>query len=155
MSIQAIAERYETLTPYLIVRDAAGAMEYYKKAFGATELFRMAHPSGKLLHAELQIGKSRVMLADEFPEINARSPQSYGGSPVGLLLYVDDVDGFYERAVEAGARAVRPVQNQFYGDRSGGLEDPFGHIWHVATRLEDVTPDEMRRRYAEAMGHNL
>jgi PhnB protein len=155
MPVQPVPEGYHTLTPYLIVRDAAAALEYYARAFGARELFRMAQPGGKVMHAEIQIGNSRIMLADEFPEINARGPQAYGGSPVALLLYVEDVDSFYARALESGATALRPVKDQFYGDRSGGLQDPFGHIWHIATHIEDVSVDEMRRRYAEVMGHNL
>ncbi|MGE5755580.1 MAG: VOC family protein, partial [Planctomycetaceae bacterium] len=119
--------------------------------FGATELFRMAGPGGRVMHAEIKIGNSPIMMADECPEMRARSPQSVGGSPVGILLYVEDVDALFNQAVAAGAKVTRPVQDQFYGDRAGGLEDPFGHVWHVATHKEDVPPEEIYRRFEAAM----
>jgi PhnB protein len=145
-----IPDGYHTATPYLIVKDAARAIEFYKKAFGATELMRMAQPGGKIGHAEIKIGDSPIMLADEFPEMGARSPQSIGGSPVSILLYVENVDAMISQAVAAGAKVQRPVKDQFYGDRSGGVEDPFGHVWYIATHTEDVSPDEMRKRAAAA-----
>jgi PhnB protein len=145
-----IPEGSHTATPYLIIKGAAQAIEFYKKAFGATEVMRFAQPDGKIGHAEIKIGDSHIMLADEFPEMGARSPQSLGGSPVSILLYVEDVDAQAKLAVAAGAKAVRPVKDQFYGDRSGSFEDPFGHQWHIATHVEDVAPDEMHKRAAAA-----
>jgi PhnB protein len=145
-----IPEGYHTATPYLILKDAAKAIEFYKKAFGAKEMMRMSQPDRRIGHAEIKIGDSPIMLADEFPEMGARSPQSLGGSPVSILLYVEDVDAFAEQAVTAGAKVVRPVKDQFYGDRSGSLEDPFGHQWHIATHVEDVAPEEMHKRAAAA-----
>ena len=145
-----VPDGYHTATPYLIVKGAAQAIEFYKKAFGATELMRMAQPGGKIGHAEIKIGDSPIMLADESPEMGARSPQSFGGSPVSILLYVEDVDTIFSQAVAAGAKVQRPVADQFYGDRTGGIEDPFGHVWYIATHTEDVSPEEMRRRAAAA-----
>ena len=141
-------EGYHTATPYLIIQGAAQAIDFYRKAFGASERMRLDGPGGALMHAEIQIGDSPIMLADEFPQMNALSPLSVGGSPVFILLYVENVDTMFQRAVEAGATVERPVQNQFYGDRSGTLLDPFGHRWTIATHVEDVTPDEMKRRMA-------
>ena len=146
--VKPIPEGYHTVTPYLYIRDAAAAIEFYKKAFGATELMTFASPGGKVGHAEIKIGNSVVMLADEFPEMEVRSPQSLGGSPVGLLLYVEDVDAAVSRAVAAGAKVLRPVEDKFYGDRSGSVTDPFGHVWHIATHKEDVSLEEMERRAA-------
>ena len=151
MPVKPIPDGYHTLTPYLIVKGAAEAIEFYKKAFGASELFRMAGPDGKVGHAEIKIGDSPIMLADEHPEMGARGPQTIGGSPVSLLLYVDDVDALFNQAVAAGATVNRPIKDQFYGDRSGALEDPFGHLWHIATHKEDVPPEEMRKRAEAAM----
>jgi PhnB protein len=132
------------VTPYLIVKGAAAATDFYKKTFGATELFRIPDASGKLVgHAEIKIGDSHIMLADEYPEMGYRSPQSLGGTPVSLLLYVDDVDATIPRAVAAAARLVQPIKDQFYGDRSGTVHDPFGHVWTVATHKKDVSPEEM------------
>ena len=148
--VKPIPEGYHTATPYLIVRDAARAIEFYKKAFGAQELMRMANPSGKIGHAEIKIGDSPIMLADEVPGMGYRSPESLGGSPVSLLLYVEDVDAVFNQAVAAGAKVQRPVADQFYGDRTGGVTDPFGHVWYVATHMEDVSPEEMRKRAAAA-----
>jgi len=145
-NVKAIPDGYHSVTPHLVCRDAAGAVQFYKKAFGAKELMRMPGPGGKLMHAELQIGDCRAMLCDEFPQMNARSPQSLGGSPVTLYLYVEDADAAVERAVAAGAKLLHPVKNQFYGDRCGGVEDPYGHIWNIATHVEDVSAEEIGRR---------
>jgi PhnB protein len=151
MAIKAIPEGYRTATPYLIVRGAAEAIEFYKRAFGATEMLRMADPQGRVGHAEIRIGDSVIMLADEHPAMGYRGPRSLGGSSVSILLYLDDVDAVFDRAVKAGAKALRPVANQFYGDRSGTLEDPFGHVWTIATHVEDVAPEELKRRADAAM----
>jgi PhnB protein len=151
MATKAIPDGYRTATPYLIVKGAADAIDFYKRAFGATELLRMADPQGKVGHAEIKIGDSVIMLADEHPAMGYRGPRALGGSSVSILLYVEDVDEVFERAVKAGARAQRPVMDQFYGDRSGTLEDPFGHVWTVATHVEDVEPEEMKRRAEAAM----
>jgi len=134
----------------LIVNDGARAIEFYKKAFGATELFRMAGPDGKIGHAEIKIGDSPIMLADEVPAMGHRSPQSLGGSPVSILLYVEDVDAVFNQAVAAGAKVARPVADQFYGDRTGGVTDPFGHAWYIATHKEDVSSEELQKRAAAA-----
>lgn len=148
--VNPIPEGYRRVTPYLIVDGAAAAIDFYASVFGATERMRMDAPEGRIGHAELEIGDSVIMLADEHPEMNARGPRSVGGTPVSLHMYVEDVDGVFERAVEAGAKSVRPVEDQFYGDRLGSFEDPFGHHWSVATHVEDVSPDEMSKRMAEA-----
>lgn len=148
-----IPDGFHTATPYLMVRDAAGAIEFYKKAFGAAELTtRLTDPSGKVMHAEIKIGDSPVMIADEFPEWGNRSPQSLGGTPVIIALYVEDVDTLASGAVAAGAKLLIPVADQFYGDRSGRLADPFGHIWIIATHKEDVSPEEIQRRAAALYG---
>jgi len=149
--VKPIPEGYHSLTPYLICDGAAAAIEYYKKAFGAIELFRMDH-QGKIGHAEMKIGDSPFMLADEYPEMGYRSPKALGGTPVSLMIYVEDVDTVYKQAIDAGATEVKPLQDQFYGDRSGTLTDPFGHVWTVATHKEDVTMEEMNRRMASAHG---
>lgn len=146
MSVKALPTPYHTVTAYLIVNDGERAIEFYKSIFGATEVLRIGPPGGKVGHAELKIGDSAVMLADEFPEMGIRGPLTIGGSPVGLLFYCDDVDAVFERAVAAGATVQRPVQDQFYGDRSGTVLDPFGHQWTIATHIEDVAPDELQRR---------
>ena len=138
-------------TPYLCCKDAARAIEFYKKAFGATEAMRLSEPGGRIGHAEIRIGDAPIMLSDEYPEMDVRSPQSLGGSPVLIHLYVDDVDALASRAVAAGAKLLRPVADQFYGDRSGTLTDPFGHRWMIATRKEDVSAAEMRKRYDALM----
>ena len=148
--VKPIPEGYGTVTPYLIVDGAARAIEFYKEAFGAEEIFRMESSGGRVGHAEIKIGDSHLMLADEHPEMGARGPRSFGGSPISLALYVEDVDATVSRAVEAGAKLTRPVANQFYGDRTGGLEDPFGHAWYVATHVEDVSEEEMKKRAAAA-----
>jgi PhnB protein len=146
--VKPIPEGYHSVTPYLILSGAGDAIAFYKKALGAEEVMRLADPGGKVHHAEISIGDSRVMLADEHPEIQALSPKSVGGSPVSIHLYVEDVDAAVERAMAAGAKLVRPVADQFYGDRVGGIEDPFGYRWFIATHKEDLTMDEIRRRAA-------
>jgi PhnB protein len=148
--VNPIPEGYPRVTPYLIVDGASDAIDFYTSVLGATERMRMDAPGGRIGHAELEIGDSVVMLADENPEMNARGPKAFGGSPVSLMVYVEDVDGVFERALEAGAKELRPVENQFYGDRLGAFEDPFGHEWNVASHVEDVPPEEMEKRAAEA-----
>jgi PhnB protein len=148
-TVKAIPAGYHTATPYLVVSDAARAIDYYKKAFDAKEMFRMGGPEGKIGHAEIKIGDSMIMLSDEM--MGNRSPQSLGGSPVSIFLYVEDVDSIFNGAVSAGAKADMPRQNMFWGDRFGKLTDPFGHQWAVATHVEDVTPAEMEKRSREAM----
>ena len=150
--VKPIPDGYHTVTPYLIVKGAAEAIEFYKKAFGATELFRMPQPDGKIGHAEIRIGDSPIMLADEFPEMKYLSAQTLGGTPVSILLYVPDVDSVFNQAIAAGGEEQRPVEDKFYGDRGGSLVDPFGHVWHIATHTEDVTPEEMEKRAAAAHG---
>lgn len=152
-SVKPIPEGYHSVTPYLIVKGAARAIEFYEKAFGARELYRIKGPGDVVGHAELQLGDSRVMLADEHPEVGARGPQSVGGTPVTIHLYVEDVDATVERALAAGARITRPIADQFYGDRLGVVTDPFGHVWSVATHREDVSEDEMKRRAAAQQPH--
>jgi PhnB protein len=148
MAVKAIPAGYHSVTPYLIVSGAAQALDFYTRALGAKELVRMPGAEDKIMHAEIQIGDSIVMLADEFPEMGARSPQSIGGTPVGLCVYVENVDKLFEQAMAAGAKVERPLQDQFYGDRSGTVLDPFGHKWTLATHIEDVPPEEMERRMA-------
>jgi PhnB protein len=142
---------YNSVTPYLIAQDAAAAIAYYKQVFGAKEELRMPAPGGKIGHCELKIGDSKIMLADEFPGMNALGPKSVGGSPITIMVYVADVDAVVERAVAKGGKLIRPVKNQFYGDRSGAIEDPQGHVWHIATHVEDVSVGELRRRSEAAM----
>jgi PhnB protein len=151
MAVKPIPDGYHTVTPYLIISGAAKAIEFYKKAFGAEELFRMGAPDGRIGHAEIKIGDSPIMLADEFPEMGHKGPNSLGGTTVSILLYVKDVDTLAAQAVAAGATVMRPVQDQFYGDRSGTFTDPFGHVWTIATHKEDLSPEEIGRRAAEAM----
>jgi PhnB protein len=146
MAVQPIPEGYHTATPYLIVKGAGRAIEFYKQAFGASEVMRMDGLNGRVGHAEIRIGDSPIMLADEYPEMGIRSPQSLGGSGMSLLLYVEDVDARFKKAIATGAKELKPIQDQFYGDRSGTLEDPFGHVWTIATHKEDVSPDEMKKR---------
>ena len=146
--VKPIPDGYHSATPYLIIQGAAAALDFYKKAFGATELMRMAQPDGRIGHAEIRIGDSVIMLADEVPEMSYRGPKSLGGSPVSILLYFEGVDAVVARAVTAGAKLTRPVQDQFYGDRNGVIEDPFGHVWTIATHTEDVSPVEIDRRLA-------
>lgn len=151
MAVKPIPDGYHSVTPYLIVHDAAGAIDFYKRAFGAAEVMRMDGPDGKVGHAEMKIGNSHVMLSDENPAWGAKSAKSIGGSPVQMMVYVEDVDKVYPQAIAQGATEVRPLQNQFYGDRSGTLTDPYGLVWTVATHVEDVPGDEMERRAAEYM----
>jgi len=146
-----IPKGYNTVTPYLIIKGAARAIEYYKKVFGATVVVRMDGPNGSVGHAELQIGDSRIMLADENPQMGNRSAESIGASPVSLYVYLPDVDRVVEKAVTEGAKILKPVQDQFYGDRSGFLQDPFGHLWGIATHIEDVSPQEMKERMKKVM----
>lgn len=150
-NVKPIPEGYHSVTPYLIIKGAADAIEFYKKAFGATELFRMAH-EGKVGHAEIKIGNSPIMLADEHPAMGYVSPKTLGGTPVSILIYVEDVDTTFNQAIKSGGVQQKPLQDQFYGDRSGTLTDPFGHVWTVATHKEDVAPEEMEKRMA-ASGH--
>lgn len=139
------------IIPYLHVKGAARAIEFYKQAFGATEAMRLSEPGGRIGHAEIQIGEARIMLADEYPEYGILGPQSLGGTSVGIHLTVPDVDALAERAVAAGAKLARPIKDEFYGERGGKLEDPFGHVWHVVTHKEDVSTEEMQRRYDAMM----
>ena len=148
--VKPIPDGYPHVTPYLIVDGASAAIEFYRDVLGATERMRMPAPGDKVGHAELEIGESLIMLADEAPDMDAHGPRAVGGTPVMLHVYVDDADAVFDRAVEAGARALRPVEDKFYGDRAGEFEDPFGHRWSVATHVEDVPPDEMERRMAAA-----
>ena len=147
--VRPIPEERQRLTPYLTIRDAGAAIEFYKKIFGATEKMRMAEPDGKVGHAEIEIGNARIMISDEYPELDVLGPQSRGGTTAGLHLLVDDVDAVFDEAVAAGAKVLKPVSDQFYGERSGKLEDPFGHVWSIGTHVEDVSPEEMKRRMAE------
>ena len=151
MAVKPKPDGYHTATPYLIVQGAAKAIEFYQQAFGATELLRLDGPDGKIMHAEIKIGDSPIMLADEFPEMGIRSPQALGGTPVSLMLYVEGVDAMVAQAVAAGATIQKPVQDQFYGDRSGTLVDPFGHVWAIATHTEDLSPDEISTRFEAVM----
>lgn len=145
MTVNAIPEGYHSVTPYLAVDGAAEAIDWYVKAFGATELFRMEH-GGRIAHAEIKIGDSPIMLADEHPEMNHIGPKTRGGATASFMIYLEDVDRAFARAVDAGAREVQPLSDKFYGDRSGSLTDPFGHVWTLATHVEEVPPDEMQRR---------
>lgn len=147
--VQSIPTGYHTVTPYLIVRNAAAALDFYKKAFGAVELMRFPGPGGKLMHAEMKIGDSPVMLADEMPDEGHVGPQTLGGAAVSLLLYVENVDARFAQAIAAGATVKRAVADQFYGDRTGTLADPFGHVWSLATHKEDVSMEEMQQRMAK------
>ena len=152
--VEPIPEGYPRVTPYLIVDGAAKAIDFYVSVLGASERMRMDSPGDKVGHAELEIGDSVLMLADEHPEIGARGPKSIGGSPVSLHVYVEDADDVFKRAIEAGAKEVQAVEDKFYGDRSGSFEDPFGHQWHVASHVEDISAEEMSKRAAEVAGAN-
>jgi PhnB protein len=151
MATKPIPEGYHTVSPYLAVDDAARAIEYYTNAFGAKEIMRMDAPGGKIGHAELQIGDSRVMLSDPFPQASTRPPKELGGASAGVFMYVEDVDAVVKRAVDAGATVTMEVADQFWGDRFGTITDPFGHVWSIATHVEDVPPDEMAERAKNAM----
>ena len=150
--VKPVPEGHHTVAPYLVVDGAAAAMEFYTRAFGAQELFRMPGPNGAIMHAEIMIGDSPVMLCDASPETGSQSPQSLNGTPVSIFLYVPDVDGFVARATAAGATLKVPLTNMFWGDRYAQLADPYGHVWQVATHVEDVAPDEMMRRATDTMG---
>lgn len=149
--VEPVPKGYPRVTPYLIVDGATDAIEFYGSVLGASERLRMDAPDGRIGHAELAIGDSMIMLADEAPAMGARGPRSIGGTPVTLHVYVEDVDGVFDRAVQAGAKSLRPVEDRFYGDRSGQFEDPFGHRWDVSTHVEDVPPEEMSKRAEGAM----
>jgi PhnB protein len=149
--VNPIPEGYPRVTPYLIVDDGAAAIGFYTSVLGAGERMRMAGPDGKVGHAELNVGDSVIMLADEHPEMNAVGPKTVGGTPVSIHVYVEDSDSVFERAIAAGAKSLAPMENKFYGDRSGSFEDPFGHHWNVATHVEDVPQEEMAKRAEEAM----
>lgn len=139
------------VTPYLTVKGAADAIEYYKKVFGATETMRLAELDGRVGHAEMTISGSPIMISDEYPDLDVLGPQSRGGTTVGIHIYVEDADEVFSRAVAEGAKVISPVKDEFYGDRSGKLADPFGHVWYVSTRKEDLTTDEMTKRYDDLM----
>jgi PhnB protein len=149
--VKAIPDGYHSVTPYLRIRGASEAIEFYRRALGAVELMRMAMPDGRVGHAELKVGDSIIMLADEFPEMNIRGPQTLGGTSVAFCVYLEDSDSAVKRAVDAGAKVLRPVQDQFYGDRSGTVVDPYGHEWTLSTHKEDLSPDEMKKRADAAM----
>lgn len=144
--VKPIPEGHRTVAPYLAIKDAVRALDFYQRAFGATVTYKLLTPDGRVGHAEIRLGDSIVMLADEFPEFGGKAPDPLGGSPVSIHLYVEDVDAFVKRALGAGARERRPVMDQFYGDRSGQIEDPFGHLWWVATHKEDVSAEEIQKR---------
>lgn len=150
--VKSIPEGYHSITPYLTIKGAAQAMEFYKKALNAKELFRMDAPGGKIAHAELKIGDSPFMLSDEYPDMGCKSPKSLGGTPISLMVYVENVDALAKQAVAAGMKELRPVKDQFYGDRSGTFEDPFGFSWTISTHVEDVSPEELGKRAKAAFG---
>lgn len=151
MAVKPIPEGYHSVTPYLSIKGAGKALDFYKQAFGATEIMRMAGPNGTIAHAEIRIGDSPVMMADAVPNMSCASPDTLQSTSVGLMIYVKDVDTVFANAIETGATEVRPVLNQFYGDRSGTLKDPFGHVWTISTHVEDVAPEEMQRRMEKWM----
>ncbi len=151
-TVKPVPDDYPRVIPYLAIDGANAAIDFYVTVFGAKERLRMPGPDGKIGHAELEIGDSVVMLADTFPDMGGPSPKALGGTPVTMMVYVEDVDAVFGRAIEAGASQERPVENQFYGDRSGSFVDPFGHKWFVASHVEDVSPEEMARRAAAVMG---
>ena len=153
MSVKFKPDGYHTVTPYLIIQGASKAIEFYKQAFGATELMRLDAPGGTIGHAEIKIGDSIIMLADEHPEMGYRGPQALGGSPICLMLYVEDSDAMFAQAIAAGGTVQKPIQDQFYGDRSGQLVDPFGHVWTIATHKEDLTPAEINARLTGMVQH--
>jgi len=149
MTVQPIPDGYHTATPYMIVEGAGEAIKFYEKAFGATELMRMPGPDGKIGHAEIQIGDSRIMMSDEYPDMGFRGPKSLGGAGINMMLYVEDCDTLFAQAIAAGGKELRPMADQFYGDRSGTLEDPFGHVWTISTHKEDLTMEEVAARMPE------
>ena len=149
--VKPIPEDRQAVTPYLTNRNAAAALEFYKQIFGAIEKMRMAEPDGKVGHAEIEIGKARIMISDEYPELDVLGPESRGGTTAGLHLLVEDVDAVFSAAVTAGAKELKPVSDQFYGERSGKLADPFGHVWYIATVKEQLSDEEVQRRYEDLM----
>ncbi|HUG19306.1 MAG TPA: VOC family protein [Planctomycetaceae bacterium] len=149
--VQPIPAGYHSVTPYLIIKNAAEALEFYKRAFGATEKLRLEGPGGTIMHAEVMIGDSHVMLGEQNEDMGFLGPKAIGGTPVSLLIYVENVDQLFAQAVKAGAKELQPVTDQFYGDRSGRIEDPFGHLWSIATHIEDLTQEEIDRRFADIM----
>lgn len=149
--VKPIPEGFHNVTPYLYVRGATAAIDFYKSVFGATEVVRMSGPDGRMMHAELRIGDSIVMLGDENPQMGMLSPQTVGGYSSGLHVYVENADAVVQKMIDSGAKVLRPIKNQFYGDRSASLLDPFGHLWSVATHIEDVSPEEMKKRMTVAM----
>src|ERR1700688_2391704 len=153
-NVKPIPDGYHSVTPYLFIRGAGAAIDFYKKVFGATVIVSMPGPIGQVMHAELKIGDSMIMLSDENPKTGAMSPQTAGGISVSLHVYLENVDDIVQKAIDAGAKLLRPIQNQFYGDRSGTLIDPFGHMWSVATPVEDVSAEEMKKRAAAAMSQS-
>ena len=153
--VKPLPDGYPRVCPYLCVNGAAAAIDFYKRIFGATERMRMAAPNGKIGHAELLVGDSVIMVSDEYPDMQVKGPKSVGGTPVTIHIYVEKVDEVFDKAVKGGAKVLRPVENQFYGDRSGQLEDPFGHRWSVATHVEDVSPEEMGKRAEKAMAQEM
>lgn len=150
VKVHYIPKGYHAVTPYLVMKNAGDAIEFYKKVFSAVELFRMPAPGGKIGHAEIKIGDSHIMLADEYPDMGYKGPKTIGGSPVSIMVYVENVDSVAKKAVDLGAKPIQEIKDQFYGDRSGVFEDPFGHIWAIATHMEDVPPDELAKRAAAA-----
>lgn len=148
-NVSPVPAGYHSVTPYLLIRGASDAIDFYVRAFGATEVLRLCSPDGKIGHAEIRIGDSHVMLADEHPDMDFLGPQSRGGTTVSLLIYVDDVDAVFAKAIEAGATELRPLCDQFYGDRSGTITDPWGHVWSIARHIEDLTPEEIQRRFQD------
>lgn len=150
--VNAVPDGYHSVIPYLIIDGATAAIDFYKEVFAATEVLRIPAPNDKIGHAELKIGDSHIMLADEHPEINALGPKTIGGAATKIMVYIEDVDAVVDRAVAAGAKLIQPVKDQFYGDRTGGIEDPFGHVWYVATHIEDVPMDELEKRAAAQHG---
>ncbi len=151
MTVSYIPKGYHTATPYLMVRGATEAIEFYQRAFGAELMMQLVQSNGKVGHAEIRVGDSVIMLADEMPEMKMFGPQSLGGAGVSMVLYVEDADASFKRALEAGAKELKPVQDQFYGDRSGTLSDPYGHTWSIATHLQDLSPEELNQRFEQFM----
>ena len=151
MAVKPVPEGYHTVTPYLVMKGASEAIDFYTKVFGAKEVVRMDGPGGSIGHAEIMIGDSFIMLADESPEMGFQGPEAVGGTPVSLVIYIEDVDAVFARALAAGATETKPLKDQFYGDRSGTITDPFGHVWTISTHKEDVSPEEMDKRMKEMM----
>ena len=153
-SVPSVPAGYQSITPYLLIQGAGAAIEFYQKCFDAVEVIRLTDPEGRVSHAEIRVGNSVIMIADEHPEMDFLGPKSRGGTTVSLMLYVDDADQCFQRAIDHGAEELRPLCDQFYGDRSGTVTDPWGHVWTIATHVEDLTPDELRQRFRELMGED-